>query len=253
MYKKAGIVIAILLLVAGIFVLSVSNCNKDGGIHIEQTTNNDTDNNALDKDSGEDVKDQHEGFVRKDNDENVEDTDRSKLDYVSEAESSIEDNSVEEKSDVESSSADSSVEESSEGSYVSEVSDSSAVDTSENSNVESSVSNSEVSKHEDEISTDVSTGVLRYKEINENELPEKASEKKLIGIITGKEILKQDNNIYMTILILDENQDVYRYYVPYSAYEGLEKGTKVEITVIVYMDSESKVSYKQVASVVVAE
>lgn len=263
MYKKAGIVIAILLIVAAIIVLSVSSCNKDGGIHVEQTTNSEVNTDVTDRDSDNDdyEDDQHKEFVRKD--QSVDDNDISKLESVSTDEGSVSevedssedivDSSVEDRSNEEVSSAVSKIEESSEVSQASEVSDNSVVEVEEKSNIESSVSESEVSKQEDEVSTDTSTGVLGYKELKEDELPEKISEKNLVGIITGKEILRQDNNIYMTILILDENQDVYRYYVPYSAYVGLEKGTKVEITVLVYIDSESGVSYKQVASVVVAE
>ena len=264
MYKKAGIVIAILLVVAAIIVLFVSSCNKDGGIHVEQTNNNKVNTDVTDRDSDSDdyEDDQHKEFVRKDQSA-VDDNDISKLELVSKDEDSIfevedssediVDSSVEDRSNEEVSSAVSKIEKSFEVSQVSEVSNNSVVEVEEKSNVESFVSKPEVLKQEGEVSTDTSTGVLGYKELKEDELPEKVSEKNLVGIITGKEILRQDNNIYMTILILDENQDVYRYYVPYSAYVGLEKGTKVEITVLVYMDSVNGISYKQVASVVVAE
>ena len=107
------------------------------------------------------------------------------------------------------------------------------------------------SEQSSQISTGDSTGGLEYKEINASDLPSETQEKTVFGIITGKEMLVQGNNVFTTIIILDENSDSYRYFVPMSAYQNLEKGTKLEVSIIVYFD-EGK-SIKQVTGVSVAE
>ena len=264
MYKKAGIVIAILLVAAGIIVLTVSSCSKDGGIKLEQTSegviesNIDKDDNEnidiKEKDSEHDVdNDANNNADNKDEviSENNDEEDLSTLEII--------DDTSEEKVDTSVEVVELSKEEKIESSNESSLSDeekSALEELKEYKNKkelseESSKHVEESSGQESKIDADNSAEGLEYKEINMNDLPEKTQKKTVYGIITGKEVLIQGNSVFTTILILDENSDSYRYFVPMSAYESLEKGTKLEVSIVVYFD-ENK-SIKQVTGVSIAE
>ena len=255
MYKKAGIVIAIILVVAGILALSISSCNKDGGIQVKN--NNEQTSEVVQGSNKEN--EQQESLDIRNSDENTEEskdiTDEvSELELISENESdenssSSDDNSIDSKvSEVSTESKNESSLSKEEQSALEELREYKDKQTSgENSDT----SKEESSKQESKIDTEDDTEGLRYKEIKSEDLPSDKKEKNVIGIITGKEILVEGNNIFTTIIILDENSDSYRYFVPKSAYDSLEKGTKLEVSIIVYFDGEK--SIKQVTGVSVAE
>lgn len=267
MYKKAGIVIAIILVVAGILVLSISSCNKDGGIQVKPTS--DTEESASENANVGDTEEESITIKKESKSEDISDDYVSELSYIEE--SSVE--SVDSKSDISESteieSSNNKIENSAnkiESNINASESSSSASLTEEEQSAlaelqdyknkkESNIENSEQSEKESEqssqISTGDSTGGLEYKEINASDLPSETKEKTVFGIITGKEMLVQGNNVFTTIIILDENSDSYRYFVPMSAYQNLDKGTKLEVSIIVYFD-EGK-SIKQVTGVSVAE
>ena len=269
MYKKAGIVIAIILVVAGMVVLSISSCNKDGGIQVkpandteEVVSNSENANNENNEEESLSIKDENTG-------EDTSDDYVSELSYIDDSgvehvdsnddksDSSIEaDSNVVEQESSNTTLEPSNVTENSETASLSEEEQSALEELKEYKNKkESNIENSEQSEKESEqsseISTDDSTGRLEYKEINEGDLPDKTQSKTVFGIITGKEMLIQGNSIFTAIVILDENSDTYRYFVPMSAYNNLDKGTKLEVSIMVYFD-EGK-SIKQVTGVSVAE
>ena len=277
MYKKTGIVIALILVIAGIFTILVSSCNKDGGIQVKPA--NDT---VESRGGAEDTGDTEEESIIIKKENNSEDY-ASELSYIEESsvESVIDESEIVEHYETESkvessidnreSRAESSVvktDNSKTEPIETDKTDSSKVEslTEEEQSAlaelknykegkESSAENSEQTEREieqsSESSTDVSTVGLEYKEINESDLPKEKQSKTVFGIIRGKEMLVEGGNIFTTIIILDENGDTYRYFVPMSAYESLEKGTKLEVSIIVYFD-EGK-SIKQVTGVSVAE
>lgn len=258
MYKKAGIVIAIILVVAGIVVLSISSCNKDGGIQVKPAIGTDESvNENVNMDDTEE-----ESITKKEStSEDISDDYVSEISYIEESSVESADSntdiskSTEEPSDNKTESSVNTTESSSSASLSEEEQSALAELQDYKDKKESSVESSEHSEKESEqsseISTGDSTGRLEYKEISASDLPSKTQSKTVFGIITGKEMLVQGNNVFTTIIILDENSDSYRYFVPLSAYENLDKGTKLEVSIIVYFD-EGK-SIKQVTGVSVAE
>ena len=263
MYKKAGIVIAIILVAAGILALSISSCNKDGGIQVKN--NNEQTSEVVQGSNKEN--EQQESLNIRNSDENTEES-KDITDEVSELELISENESDENSNNSADKNNDNSVDNSIE-SKVNEVSTESKNESSlskeeqsaleelkkykdeQTSKENSDTSKEESSKQESKIDTEDGTEGLRYKEIKSEDLPSDKKEKNVIGIITGKEILVEGNNIFTTIIILDENSDSYRYFVPKSAYDSLEKGTKLDVSIIVYFDGEK--SIKQVTGVSVAE
>lgn len=255
MYKKAGIVIAIILVVAGILALSISSCNKDGGIQVKN--NNEQTSEVVQGSNKEN--EQQESLNIRNSDENTEES-KEITDEVSELELISENESDENSSSSDDNSIDSEVSEvSTESKNESSLSkeEQSALEElkkykdEQTSKENSDTSKEESSKQESKIDTEDDTDGLRYKEIKNEDLPSDKKEKNVIGIITGKEILVEGNSIFTTIIILDENSDSYRYFVPKSAYDNLEKGTKLDVSIIVYFDGEK--SIKQVTGVSVAE
>lgn len=262
MYKKAGIVIAIILVVAGILALSISSCNKDGGIQVK---NNNEQTSEVENDGDKDDSEHQENLKLRNNDEDTEKSNEisdevSELKLVSEDTELSEEVSKDKKeSNVDNTEDDSNVDSSIELEAESSLSeeDKAALDElkkykeEQNSKENSDTSKEESSKQESKIDTEDDTDGLRYKEIKSEDLPSDKKEKNVIGIITGKEILVEGNNVFTTIIILDENSDSYRYFVPKSAYDSLKKGTKLDVSIIVYFDGEK--SIKQVTGVSVAE
>lgn len=262
MYKKAGIVIAIILVVAGILALSISSCNKDGGIQVKN--NNEQTSEVVQGSNKEN--EQQESLNIRNSDENTEEskeiTDEvSELELVSENESDENSSSTDKNNDnsVDNSTDSKANEVSTESKNESSLSkeEQSALEElkkykdEQTSKENSDTSKEESSKQETKIDAEDDTDGLRYKEIKNEDLPSDKKEKNVIGIITGKEILVEGNSIFTTIIILDENSDSYRYFVPKSAYDNLEKGTKLDVSIIVYFDGEK--SIKQVTGVSVAE
>ena len=283
MYKKAGIVIAIILVAAGILVLSISSCNKDGGIQVKPATDT-----VESRGGAEDIDDIEEEsiIIKKENKgEDSSDGYVSELSYIGESsvepiideseivkhyeteskvESSIDkresraelsevetDSSKDEQIEVSTDKTDSSKAESLTEEEQSALAELKNYKERKESSAESSEQTEKEVEQSSESSTDVSTGGLEYKEINASDLPKEKQSKTVFGIIRGKEMLVEGGNIFTTIIILDENSDTYRYFVPMSAYESLEKGTKLEVSITVYFD-EGK-SIKQVTGVSVAE
>ena len=247
MYKKAGIVIAIILVAAGILVLSISSCNKDGGIQVKQTNsqaeevNNNKETNDNEQEESLNIKE------KEDEPEEMSEEDISELEIIDDT-SEEDSNEQESSEEVTESSTESSLSEE-DASALEELKE--YKEQQSRQSEESSEQKSESSEQSSEIGTEDVTGGLSYKEINYSDLPSDKKEKNVIGIITGKEILVEGNNVFTAIIILDENSDSYRYFVPKSAYDNLEKGTKLDVSIIVYFDGEK--SIKQVTGVSVAE
>lgn len=219
MYKKAGIVIAIVMVILAIVILNISSCST-GGIQLNELSGDGVQSSVVPESSEVDVASLVEstggvGSV------SIESTSEASFDnnvsvtqpeqVVSTAESSLDIGSHGEESQV--------VSESSNG-----------------------VSNS---TYDDD--------TKKFIQINKNSIKYDYNDKTIGGSVKDTEMYysQSDSSLYTSVLLLGEDGNIYTYFVPYTTFSTLTVGTKVSMEVRYYYDEG--VAIHQVLSVSIAE
>ena len=255
MYKKAGIVIAVILVVAGILAISISSCRGDDLVKVNNL--NETSevvdeqlNVNQDSETDQNIKDVEQSS-------NVPVTTQSELPVDTTKESSVAESVDSESiggsdtSVVESKSEEKPKEQSkTESSLLSE--DQSLLEELSNYSEESSKleskgnetsETSETSKQQDEFTNE-------FIEIEKDSLKYESTDKEMLGVVKGTKMFYCNDCLYTSIVILGEDGTSYTYFVPLETYEGLKTGTKLKMKVRVYFDEG--VSMSQILSVEIA-
>ena len=253
MYKKAGIVIAVILVAAGILAISISSCRGDDLVKVNNLNNTSaevTEQQSVNQDSEID-----QNIEEVEQSSKVPVTTQSELPVDTTKESSVEstdksggtDTSIVESKSEEKPKEQSKIESSTESSTSSE--DQSLLEelseySKENSNSESKVEvTSEVSKQQDEFTNE-------FIEIEKDSLKYESTDKEMLGVVKGTKMFYCNDCLYTSIVILGEDGASYTYFVPLETYEGLKTGTKLKMKVRIYFDEG--VSMSQILSVEIA-
>lgn len=255
MYKKAGIVIAVILVVAGIIAISISSCRGDDLVKVNNLN-----------ETSEVVDEQSNVNQDSETDQNIKDVEQSsKVPVTTQSELPVDttkESSVVESIDSErAGGSDTSVFESKSEEKPKEQSKTESSLSSEDQSLLEELSNyseesskleskgnetsetSETSKKQDEFTNE-------FIEIEKDSIKYENTDKNIYGVVKGTKMFYSDNCLYTAIVILGEDGYSYNYFVPLVSYEGLETGTKLKLKVRTYFDDG--VSIKQVLSVEVA-
>ena len=252
MYKKAGIVIAVILVVAGILAISISSCRGDDLVKVNNLN-----------ETSEVVDEQSNVNQDSETDQNIKDVEQSsKVPVTTQSELPVD-------TTKESSVAESVDSESIGGSDTSVVESKSEEKPKEQSKTESSLSSEdqslleELSNYSDESSKPESKSnetsetlkqqdefTNEFIEIEKDSLKYESTDKEMLGVVKGTKMFYCNDCLYTSLVILGEDGTSYTYFVPLETYEGLKTGTKLKMKVRVYFDEG--VSMSQILSVEIA-
>ena len=211
MYKKAGIVIAILLVAGGILAIGLTSCQGGDGIKV----NNLNDSSVVESGSEANSNDSNGGSEQSDqpNQPNVPE-------QSEQTESTIQ-SAPDQNQIVSTTSEPQSTLTSEERSLLDELSDFKENSDGSDGDTESSDTS------EDDYSE-------KFIEVDKDSIKYDNSDKTIYGVVKGSKIYYSNNALYTAIDILGEDGNTYTYFVPQSTYETLEKGIKLKLSVRMY-------------------
>ena len=246
MYKKAGIVIAVILVVAGVLAISVSSCTGHGGLQVnninEQSGDNNSGNaNVISKESGvsseSQANTQESPIIAQESTEVQLEVSQSQVPPQQSSYSSVSKLTTADESMLQELS-----------SYIDEKSNEIVITDEQESKYNEP--ESQVSEPEVEQSSN-SEYISEFVEINKDSIKYESVDKEIFGTVKGTKMFYSNNSLYTSVTILGQDGSTYNYFVPYSTYESLKVGTKLKLKVRYYFSDG--VSLNQVLGVELAE
>lgn len=246
MYKKAGIVIAVILVVAGVLAISVSSCTGHGGLQVNNINEQSGDNNSgsanvISKESGvssESQADTQESpIIAQESTEVQLEVSQSQVPPQQSSYNSVSKLTTADESMLQELS-----------SYIDEKSNEIVITDEQESKYNES--ESQVSEPEVEQSSN-SEYMSEFVEINKDSIKYESVDKEIFGTVKGTKMFYSNNSLYTSVTILGQDGSTYNYFVPYSTYESLKVGTKLKLKVRYYFSDG--VSLNQVLGVELAE
>lgn len=246
MYKKAGIVIAVILVVAGILAISVSSCTGHGGLQVNNISEQSGDNNSgsanvISKESGvsseSQANTQESPIIAQESTEVQLEVSQSQVLSQQSSYSSVSKLTTADESMLQELS-----------SYIDEKSNEIVITDEQESKYNEP--ESQVSEPEVEQSSN-SEYISEFVEINKDSIKYENTDKEIFGTVKGTKMFYSNNSLYTSVTILGQDGSTYNYFVPYSTYESLKVGTKLKLKVRYYFSDG--VSLNQVLGVELAE
>ena len=246
MYKKAGIVIAVILVVAGILAISVSSCTGHGGLQVNNINEQSGDNNSgsanvISKESGvsseSQANTQESPIIAQESTEVQLEVSQSQVPPQQSSYSSVSKLTTADESMLQELS-----------SYIDEKSNEIVITDEQESKYNEP--ESQVSVPEVEQSSN-SEYISEFVEINKDSIKYESVDKEIFGTVKGTKMFYNNNSLYTSVTILGQDGSTYNYFVPYSTYESLKVGTKLKLKVRYYFSDG--VSLNQVLGVELAE
>lgn len=246
MYKKAGIVIAVILVVAGVLAISVSSCTGHGGLQVNNINEQSGDNNSgsanvISKESGvsseSQANTQESPIIAQESTEVQLEVSQSQVSSQQSSYSSVSKLTTADESMLQELS-----------SYIDEKSNEIVITDEQESKYNEP--ESQVSEPEVEQSSN-SEYMSEFVEINKDSIKYESVDKEIFGTVKGTKMFYSNNSLYTSVTILGQDGSTYNYFVPYSTYESLKVGTKLKLKVRYYFSDG--VSLNQVLGVELAE
>ena len=268
MYKKAGVVIALLLVVAGIVVMSISSCQENGGVHVEptQTEVSWQDNDYVpsgglhpenyssevsfeSKESSGVQQQPQQSQVQVETSNRLTPAEQSQLEEYkrmkAEEERKKKANEEEQRKAEEQSRL-------AEQSRLIEESKAEQSRLVEESKFAEQSRQIEESKAVDSNGTSGDTNNSMLKEVIEVNLPTDKRDEEVDGEVKGKHIYQLNDIIFSAIIILDNKGNSYDYFVPQATYNSIAVGTKLKVSVRYYL-VDGQIKKQQVLGVSLAD
>lgn len=212
MYKKAGVVIAIILVVIAVVIGVFGSCGGNGGVRVATVGSG-----ALNSGDGEIIGGSEKGSDGAENGSNS--------DVVVSSQISVNNSNSEVTSVIEQSVA----------SEVTSIIEQEHQDSEITSVIEQEHQDSKVNSITEQESS-VSDTSNRLIEVESSEIQYDFNDREMGGKIVNKKIYLLNNTLINSFIVLAENGESYEYFVPQSAFEDTAVNTKVIITVRTYFD-----------------